>query len=78
MLSAVVALVLFRSSPHSQGRLSDLMVGVDMGEMGLGLEGRLDDMIAPELENLEGMLQQQDTLDRNPQAAGDASNVPCH
>lgn len=54
------------------------MVGVDVGEMGLGLEGRLEDMIAPEFEDLEGMLQPQDALDRRPEAAGDAVNVPHH
>ncbi|KAL3148282.1 hypothetical protein ABBQ38_013748 [Trebouxia sp. C0009 RCD-2024] len=54
-------------SPHSQRRLSDLMVGVDVGEVGLGLEGHLEDLIAPELE---GMPQQEDALDQRLEAAG--------
>lgn len=64
-------LVLFRSSPHSQRRLSDLMVGLDVGEMGLGLEGHLDDMIAPEFEDIEGIPQQETALDRRLEATGD-------
>lgn len=63
------SVMLFRSSPHSQRRLSDLMVGVDVGEVGLGLEGHLEDLIAPELE---GMPQQEDALDQRLEAAGDS------
>ncbi|KAL0025732.1 hypothetical protein WJX77_008069 [Trebouxia sp. C0004] len=37
-----------RSSPHSQRRLSDLMMGVDVGDVNVGLEGQLDDMLPPE------------------------------
>ena len=70
MLFDTYPLVLFRSSPHSQRRLSDLMVGVDVGDMGLGLEGRLDDMIAPEFEDI-GMPQQEGALDRRPEATGE-------
>lgn len=60
--------MLSRSSPHSQRRLSDLMVGVDVGEVGLGLEGHLEDWIAPELE---GMPQQEAALNQRLEAAGD-------
>lgn len=72
------SLVLCRSSPNSQRRLSDLIAGVDVGEMGLGLEGHLDDMIAPEFEDIEGMVQREDALDRRLEAAGDSSFVPDH
>ena len=54
------------------------MVGVDVGEMGLGLEGHLDDMIAPAFEDLEGMPQREDALDRRLEAAGDSFFVPYH
>lgn len=64
------SIVLFRCSPHSQRRLSDLMVGVDVGEVALGLEGHLEDLIAPDLE---GMPQQEDALDQRLEAAGDSS-----
>jgi len=40
--------LMHRSSPHSQRRLSDLMMGVDVGDVPVGLEGQLDDMLPPE------------------------------
>ena len=70
--------MLCRSSPNSQRRLSDLIAGVDVGEMGLGLEGHLDDMIAPEFEDIEGMAQQEDALGRRLEAAGDSFFVSDH
>lgn len=49
------------------------MVGADVSlEMGLGLEGHLEDMIAPEFEGLEGMPQQDHALDRRLHGAGDS------
>ena len=47
------------------------MLGADVGEMGLGLEGHLEDMIAPEFEDLEGLPQQEHALDRRLQGAGE-------
>ena len=75
VLSDAPGVVLFRSSPQSQRRLSDLMVGMDVGDVGLGLEGYLDDMIAPELDNMEGIPQQEDALDQRLEAAGDSAFV---
>ena len=42
-----------RSSPHSQRRLSDLMVGMDVGDIGLGVEGHLEDVLGPELGDVD-------------------------
>lgn len=42
-----------RSSPHSQRRLSDLMMGVDVGDVHMGLEGQLDDMLPPEAVDMD-------------------------
>ena len=64
------SVLLLRFSPHSQRRLSDLMVGVDVGEIGPGLEGHLEDLMAPELES---MPQQEDALDHRLEAAGESS-----
>ena len=36
------------------------MLGVDVGEVGLGLEGHLEDTLAPEAGDMEGMPQQED------------------
>ncbi|DBB13785.1 TPA: hypothetical protein ACH3X3_000786 [Trebouxia sp. C0006] len=41
-----------RSSPHSQ-RLSDLMMGVEVGDVPVGLEGQLDDMLPPEAQDMD-------------------------
>ena len=35
----------YRSSPHSQRRLSDLMMGMDPADVGLGLEGHLEELV---------------------------------
>jgi len=41
---------LCRSSPQSQRRLSDLMMGMDVGDVNVGLEGQLEDMLPPEAD----------------------------
>lgn len=45
--------LLHRSSPHSQRRLSDLMIGMDVSDVHVGLEGQLDDMLPPEAVDME-------------------------
>ena len=45
--------LMHRSSPHSQRRLSDLMMGVDVGDVPVGLEGQLDDMLPPEAVDMD-------------------------
>ncbi len=45
--------LMYRSSPHSQRRLSDLMMGVDVGDVHMGLEGQLDDMLPPEAVDMD-------------------------
>ncbi len=42
-----------RSSPHSQRRLSDLMMGMDVGDVHVGLEGQLDDMLPHEAVDMD-------------------------
>ena len=44
-----------RSSPQSQRRLSDLMMGTDVGEVNVGLEGNLEDMLPPDVADIESM-----------------------
>ena len=46
------------------------MMGVDVGEVGLGLEGHLEDMLAPEAFDKEGMPQQEDAPGPRLETAG--------
>ena len=47
--------MLLRSSPQSQRRLSDLMVGVDVGDVNVnvGLEGQLEDLLGPDAADMD-------------------------
>ena len=45
--------LMHRSSPHSQRRLSDLMMGMDVGDVPVGLEGQLDDMLPAEAADMD-------------------------
>ena len=57
-----------RSSPPSQRRLSDLMLGMDVGDVNVGLEGQLEDMLPPEPADMEGMGQAEPSTSRLPPA----------
>lgn len=45
--------MLLRSSPHSQRRLSDLMVGGDVGDVNVGLEDQLEDLLGPDPADMD-------------------------